>query len=476
MDFTVYDIILLVSFVVFTSVFLYKRRKNLKKEGLLFLYKTSWGMKLIDKIGNKYKKTLDFLSYVSIAVGFLLMAAMIYLFGKLVWTYVFQSDIVQMVKVPPIMPLIPYLPQLFQLSFLPPFYFIYWIIILAVVAISHEFSHGIFAANKKIKIKSTGFGFFPYFLPVFLAAFVELDEKNMEKKKISSQMAILSAGTFMNVLVGILSLGILILFFSLAYTPSGVVFDTYTYSVIGLANISSINNLSVTNADYTELIALANETGFNKIEANGIDYLATKSLLEEQKDYGGYLILFDDAPAINANLSSTIVKINGEIVPNKEVLGEKILTYSPGDKVTITTLEDNDFLLDTEIILGKNPANETAPYLGIGFVEAENSGILKKIVSAVTSFKDQDVYYQPNFGAADVIYDLLWWLVLISFSVALVNMLPVGIFDGGKFFYLAILAITKSKTKAKKAFSIITYLFLALLAVIMVFWVVNMFK
>jgi len=67
-----------------------------------------------------------------------------------------------------------------------------------------NFSHGIFSINKKVKVKSTGFGFFPFFLPVFLAAFVELDEKNMEKKKPLSQMAVLSAGTFANVITGIL--------------------------------------------------------------------------------------------------------------------------------------------------------------------------------------------------------------------------------------------------------------------------------
>lgn len=475
MDFTIYDIILLVTFVVFTSIFLYRRRKNLKREGLLFLYRTSLGVKIIKRIGEKYKRLLNFLSYVSIALGFILMITMIYLFGKLVWTYIFQSEIVQLVKVPPIMPLVPYLPQIFKLSFLPPFYFIYWIVIIAVVAISHEFSHGIFAANKKVKIKSTGFGFFPYFLPVFLAAFVELDEKKMEKKKISSQMAILSAGTFANVVVAILSLGILVLFFSLSYTPSGVVYDTYTYSIVGLANISLINNISVTNPTYEKILELSNADGFNEVEANGAGYLFTKEILEGQKDNQGYLILYDEAPAIEANLSSVIVKINGIDVGSKEKLGEELLKYSPGEKVVITTLEDDAFF-DHEITLGENPKNKTLPYLGIGFKEKESSGVMGKIVSLFSSFKDTNVYYKPNFGAAEFVYDLLWWLVLISFSVALVNMLPVGIFDGGRFFYLAMFAITKSQVKAKKIFSALTYLFLFLLGIIMIFWAINLFK
>jgi membrane-associated protease RseP (regulator of RpoE activity) len=55
-------------------------------------------------------------------------------------------------------------------------------------------------------------------------------------------------------------------------------------------------------------------------------------------------------------------------------------------------------------------------------------------------------------------------------------MLPVGIFDGGRFFYLAVLAITKSEKKAKKAFSLMTGLFLLLLALTMIFWGINLFR
>ncbi len=52
MSFLVYDLIFLAAFLIFFSVFLYTRKKNLKKEGLLLLYKTKWGIKLIDYIGN----------------------------------------------------------------------------------------------------------------------------------------------------------------------------------------------------------------------------------------------------------------------------------------------------------------------------------------------------------------------------------------------------------------------------------------
>lgn len=472
MNLAVIDITLLILFIIGVSIFLYKKRKNLKREGLLFLYKTGVGIKIINKIGKKYEKLLNVLSYVSIFLGFCLMASVLYFFGKIVWVYMFQEAVVQAIKVPPIMPLIPYLPQIFKIDFLPPFYFIYWIIILAIVAITHEFSHGIFAANKKVDIKSTGFGFFPFFLPVFLAAFVELDEKNMQKKKVSSQMAILSAGTFANILVAVLFFGIMVLFFSVAFTPSGVMFDSYTYSIVEVSAISSINNFQIENASFEKISNLLGD-GMNEITVGDEKFYLTKEFLGKQTN-SQYIFLYDDAPAVKANLSKIILKINGVNVYSRDQLGDELLKYSPNQKITVTTLED-DANRDYEIILGENPSEKDSPYLGVGFLDQKSSGILGNIVSIFSSFKKPNVYYKPNLAISEFIYNLLWWLVLISASVALMNMLPVGIFDGGRFFYLAILGITRSEKVAKRTFQFLTYAFLALVAVIMVFWAIRVF-
>ena len=168
MSLIIYDIAFLVLFVVFVSIFLYRNKKNLQRQGLLYLYRAEWGIKLINKVGKKYKKTLDFLSYVSIGVGYLLMIGMLYLVGKIIYIYVAFPNIVRAIKIPPITPLIPYLPQIFKLDFLPPLYFTYWIVIIAIIAITHEFAHGIFAALNKVRIKKTGFGFFPTLLINFI--------------------------------------------------------------------------------------------------------------------------------------------------------------------------------------------------------------------------------------------------------------------------------------------------------------------
>ncbi len=469
MVFVIYDVILLVLFVVFTSLFLYIKRDNLKREGLFFLYRTKWGIKLIERIGKKYQKTLKILGYFSIVLGYILMAAMIYLFGKIVWIYAFDSALVRAINIPPIVPLIPYIDKIVNIG-LPPFYFTYWIIILSIIAITHEFSHGIFAVYNRIKIKTTGFGFFPFFLPIFPLAFVEFNEKKMSKKSLSSQLAILSGGTFANILTAVFFLIVLAVFFSFAFAPAGVIYDSYSYSVVPVAGITMVNNISLSNPTYNEIIPLIKNDSLNEIKANGIKYAGIKGFSGDNSQ----VALYDDAPAINSGLSAIILKINGQDVTSIESFRSELAKYSPGEKIILTTKEDQ--IAETEVELAKNPKNESLPFLGIAFVGRSSQGLSGKIFSEISAFKKPNVYYEPKFdGTSLFVYNLLWWLIIISISVALVNMLPMGIFDGGRFFYITVLALTKNEKIAKKAFSILSFLLLFLIAVIMFFWIKSSF-
>jgi len=469
--FVIYDIIFLILFVIFVSIFLYTKRSNLKREGLLYLYRTKWGIRLINYVGGKYKKSLKFLSYVSIGTGYILMVSMFYLFYVILKIYISRPDIVSAIRVPPIMPLIPYIDKI--VPGLPSFFFTYWIVILAIIAITHEFSHGIFMKRYDIKIKSTGFGFFPFFLPVFLAAFVEQDEKSMIKKGKFEQMAVLSAGTFANVLTAILFFVILLIFFSFAFMPSGVIFDGYQVGAIDASSILSVNFILVNNPTYEEINNLLNKEGLTEIRTDKKNYLLGKDLLEASSNQALFeqkqqIILYEDTPAVNAGLAGAIMQINGIKVTSLEKLEQELMKYSPGEKINIKTTEG-----DFEIVLGKNPQEENSPILGIGFVNREGGGVISRLAN-LFSPKKPHVYYEPMFGeGSEFFYNLIWWIILISVSVAILNMLPVGIFDGGRFFYLTILSITGNKKIAENSFKYITYFFLFLLLVLMVFWVIS---
>jgi membrane-associated protease RseP (regulator of RpoE activity) len=74
----------------------------------------------------------------------------------------------------------------------------YAVIAFAVLLVSHEFAHGVLARVHGIKLKSTGLltlGIIP------IGAFVEPDEKDLEKRPSIEKMRVFSAGSFANLIV-----------------------------------------------------------------------------------------------------------------------------------------------------------------------------------------------------------------------------------------------------------------------------------
>jgi membrane-associated protease RseP (regulator of RpoE activity) len=64
---------------------------------------------------------------------------------------------------------------------------------------------------------------------------------------------------------------------------------------------------------------------------------------------------------------------------------------------------------------------------------------------------------------------------MINLSVAVANMLPLGIFDGGRFFMLTILALTGNRKIAEKSFKFVTWLLLLAIALMMALYFFNIF-
>jgi membrane-associated protease RseP (regulator of RpoE activity) len=493
MAFYIYDITFLVLFTLGVVWFLWKRKKNLKREGLMYLYRTQLGIKFINYVGNKYKRTLRVLSYFAVVCGYILMASMIYFLYYIMKIYFFSPDIVRLIKIPPLMPLIPYLPSLFDVSFLPPFYFTYWIIAIAVIAIFHEFAHGIFAKRYGIEIKTTGFGF----LGPFLAAFVEPNEEQMQKKSKFQQITVLSAGTFTNLILSILFFLLLSVFFVLTYSPAGAMFNTYATGAISISSIAMIGGMEVSNPTSEGIIDLidknnitndlilgsnGNSLEFTKITTNNNSYFMTVDILKQQlEEDAGIVILYEDLPAINLGLRGVIVEVDGNKIQTHDDLSMILKDYNPGDEINIKTkAEDEDGkkeILDYNFNLAENPNEQGKPMIGIGYSGSQRQGFIGRIADFFNFFKKPATYYEPVFNAELVIfiYNLIWWLALINFSVALINMWPVAIFDGGRMFMLTVWAITKSEKFAKFMFKLVTYIILGALLALMFGWFLAIF-
>ena len=460
MKFIIYDLVFLVLFTLTVVIFLYTHRKNLKREGLLYLYRTKIGIKFIDSFTKKYKKILKPLQYLVIFSGYALMITVLWVLVKISWAYLTSPFLAKAIKVPILIPLIPYLPDIFHLDFLPSFPFTYWIIIIAIIAIPHEFAHGIFARLNKIKVHSTGFGF----LGPFLAAFVEPDEKQMNKAKKFPQLAILASGTFANVIFTVIFIFLLWIFFISTFAPAGVYFNTYSVSILNTSEITFPSNFSLDSA-YVPVIS-GNNT-----------YYANPQVLKQTLDSKfPYIQALDDSPAFKSNLSGAISEIDGKKILSFDELKETLNSKSPYQEITITTINDKlktDKIKEQKITLSERNGRA---FLGIGIIPPSSSGLLGSVYNIIAEIKNPLVYYQSYLGDFGLfIYNLLWWTVMISLSVALVNMLPVGIFDGGRFFFLTVWGITGSEKFARKLFKIITIAILVLVAALMLKWVSILF-
>ncbi len=476
MSFMVYDLIFLAIFCILVGTFLFLKRKKLKVESkIILLYKTKWGIKTINAFSKKFSKFLDFMAPISITYGFIAMLAGILL---LIQSAILMINAVSVIKAPPLMPLVPYMPQMFDLP-LPPFYFTTWLIVIAIIAIVHEFGHGVYASRYNIPIKATGFGF----LGPFLAAFVEPDEKIMSKKSKKKQMTIISAGSFSNFLFAIFFLLLLQLFFFAVYSPAGI--TNYMYS-LERVNVSTIEGVGPYT--FNEFISMNDSEintfvdGYNLLiftDDPNKNYLLNQDLLPQiesiKQNKTDLITLYNDAPAIRANLSGAIQYIDDIKINEVKDITFALQDKKVGEEVIVkTTVADYTIILENypEIYLSQNDSIKEKGFLGIGFPKL--SGIQMFFSSISSPYFSPFNYVEeriPNSRNILIFFtDIFFWLILILISVSIMNMLPLGILDGGKFTYLAFLALTKSKKKAIKAYSISSWIIGLLFLLLMVIW------
>lgn len=198
-----FDLIFALIFYGLLFLFYLRNKNKFEVQSKIFaLYRTKIGIKLMDKYSKIFPRFLRFLGYIGILVGFLGMIFIFYILIRGTYNLIFIPES------PPVVA--PVLPGI-SIPGLPTLSFWHWIIAIFVVAIIHEFSHGVFARLYNLKIKSSGFAF----LGPILAAFVEPDEKALVKRSKKQQLSILAAGPFSNIILAIF----VILFFNFILLP-----------------------------------------------------------------------------------------------------------------------------------------------------------------------------------------------------------------------------------------------------------------
>jgi len=164
-------------FLILLSIYVYLKKDKLKTHGwfpffYFCMYKTKFGLKFMDTVAKKFRKTVKFLGYAGIVIGFL---------GMILLSFSLIQNIFSLLTTPEAQPGVGLvLPFKVKGAFFVPFF--YWIISIFIIALVHEYAHGVVARAHNIKVKSSGFAFLAILIPIIPAAFVEPDEKKFKEK------------------------------------------------------------------------------------------------------------------------------------------------------------------------------------------------------------------------------------------------------------------------------------------------------
>ncbi|MBW2970147.1 site-2 protease family protein [Candidatus Woesearchaeota archaeon] len=190
-------------FVLILALFLWQKRKQVQLQKALFpilyviMYRSSFGLKTMDRIAKKFPRTLKALGDISVILGFI---GMLLICAQLIYNTI---EVIIGKAAPGIQPVLPI--EAKGVFFVP---FLYWIISIFLLALVHEFSHGVLARAHNMPVKSSGFAFLCLLLPVIPAAFVEPDEKTVQKRPNRQQLGLFAAGPISNILFALAIFGL----------------------------------------------------------------------------------------------------------------------------------------------------------------------------------------------------------------------------------------------------------------------------
>jgi len=264
-----------------------------------------------------------------------------------------------------------------------------WISLLIILLI-HEGFHGITARKEKIKVKSAGMLFLGL-LPV--GAFIDPDEKQLEKASDFKKLNIFSAGPSSNLFSIIIFLIIAILLFKVVLTPV-------------------INEITTIKSSALDKIIISKVS--KEIEFCGEIY---ESPAAKVLDENMQLLEINDKSVTSLNEALQIISEN----KFKEL---KLSVLDKEKNIKTITIKPNE--------------------LGIyGFTLEEKTKADFKFPEDF-ALKTTIIYFLQDFFN---------WLIILSFLVGIVNFLPMNPFDGGRIAiillspYFSFLKMTKKETE-----------------------------
>ena len=182
---------IIIFYLALVLFFVWKRKQVVSQAKIIFLYRSTFGIKFIEKFSEKCREWVKLYGLSGVGVGFL---------GMIVISILLIFNVIQAVISPEapsnVSPVLPGV-NVPGLGVLP---FWYWLIAIFIIAVVHEFSHGIVAHAHGIKVNWTGI----VLLGPIIGAFVEPDEKKLTSESDVVQYSVYAAGAFSNIVLAIL--------------------------------------------------------------------------------------------------------------------------------------------------------------------------------------------------------------------------------------------------------------------------------
>ncbi len=384
------NIFALAVFIIIVAFVLINRKRFAVEGKVLFIYRTKIGLKVMGRL-SRYRRTVNIFGILGVFAAVGSIALMVWLLVPYLGAMISHpsttpagAELVLPVAGVPGIAGVPIL---------------YWLLALIIAVALHEASHGVVALSKKIKIKSSGFGFFLAFLPL---AFVEPNEKQFSKAKRFDRLKILAAGSFINVILGVIFLVVYILLSNYLVSVHAVSFSPIVLNVLSVV-------------------------------------------------HGG--------PAYNANLTAgtTITQINGKQF-NSSTAAESYLSVNPGQYVNLTSSSGTVYHIKTAYNASINTTS-THSYIGIGgeYVCIGNQFFISPVSCNA---------YPNGGAPPQIVYwfdGLFLWISFISLGLGLANFLPIfGITDGCKIVNELLGYVVKDKKRLIGLTNIIIIAFSAL--------------
>jgi membrane-associated protease RseP (regulator of RpoE activity) len=368
------------AFFAALAALIYANRKKIEFHYVLAMYRTQRGKKFIDDMANASPRFWKIISTLGVVAGFAIMAYAIY-------TLALSSHLVltQVIKVPAMQFIVP-LPQSQPISGLGfigvPFWF--WILIVPFVLFPHEFAHGVIARVCGVRVKNVGL----MQLLIWPGAFVEPDERQLQRAKLMDRLRVFAAGSVANIAISLFV--VLLVQYAIwpAIVPGGLVL-TDVYAGTGAAAAGLKPGMTI------QKIGNARASVGYDVYSFSYGYLL----------FNGYNVTIEEAK--NVSMFVTVLTALNDYKPNQ----------------TIIIVADN---VAYNVKLSGRPENSSIPYIGF-------SAQIKP--SAADGFM------------LDFFFPLMWWLTTLGPFVALFNMLPLYPFDGGLIFEALAQKVSKRHAK-----------------------------